>query len=551
MSPCSITCRVRDRRGRDATLAEACRDRHAFAVAVTGLRSLGRGVAFALASPTWPGSAPDLARTWAPWLTPQDRQGYRPHITIQNKVAPDEAAHAAARRCGPASRPFDDHRRRSVALALSRRPLGTRPGASPSVAIIGDPAGNAAIDHDGLPGHETARRRGQEHGGARDLVRLADPPQRRVARPAPQVLRVLPQGAGKIGPHQAGRDAVGADAASAPTRPRCCAPAACPPPSRCRRRRASVLPRSPAIDETTITDPPPRSAIPGSTMLHSQWLLRTLLPMIRSQASSGMPIDGPKYGLTAALQTSVSIRPHSASVRSTSACSSSLRPILQATTSASPPRSRMPAATASHASAFRLLTTTRAPCSAMRSAMARPIPLLDPVMTATWPVRSNKRRHVRPPSLFATQHRTRARSLAKPPGIPPVGRHEHDLQAILIAIFQGATELFPISSLGHAVMVPALLNWHLDQRSPEFLPFLVLLHTGTAVAAARLFLAGLARAAARRARRRRRRAVGGGAAAAVADHRRHHPGGDPRLRVQPLLPHPVRQPADRRRCSWP
>jgi undecaprenyl-diphosphatase len=56
------------------------------------------------------------------------------------------------------------------------------------------------------------------------------------------------------------------------------------------------------------------------------------------------------------------------------------------------------------------------------------------------------------------------------------------LQALLIAILQGATELFPISSLGHAVIVPSLLGWSIDQRAPEFLPFLVLLHTGTAVA---------------------------------------------------------------------
>ncbi len=58
-------------------------------------------------------------------------------------------------------------------------------------------------------------------------------------------------------------------------------------------------------------------------------------------------------------------------------------------TAASPPRSRMPAATASQTSALRLDTTTFAPCSAMRSAMARPIPLLEPVTTATLPVRSN------------------------------------------------------------------------------------------------------------------------------------------------------------------
>ena len=56
------------------------------------------------------------------------------------------------------------------------------------------------------------------------------------------------------------------------------------------------------------------------------------------------------------------------------------------------------------------------------------------------------------------------------------------LQAIVIAILQGATELFPVSSLGHAVVLPALLHWPLDQRDPSFLPFLVMLHVGTAVA---------------------------------------------------------------------
>ena len=56
------------------------------------------------------------------------------------------------------------------------------------------------------------------------------------------------------------------------------------------------------------------------------------------------------------------------------------------------------------------------------------------------------------------------------------------LQALVIAILQGATELFPVSSLGHAVVLPALLHWGIDQRSPEFLPFLVMLHLGTATA---------------------------------------------------------------------
>jgi undecaprenyl-diphosphatase len=56
------------------------------------------------------------------------------------------------------------------------------------------------------------------------------------------------------------------------------------------------------------------------------------------------------------------------------------------------------------------------------------------------------------------------------------------LQAIVIAILQGATELFPVSSLGHAVVLPALLNWGIDQHDPAFLPFLVMLHVGTATA---------------------------------------------------------------------
>ncbi len=56
------------------------------------------------------------------------------------------------------------------------------------------------------------------------------------------------------------------------------------------------------------------------------------------------------------------------------------------------------------------------------------------------------------------------------------------IQAFVIAILQGATELFPVSSLGHAVVLPAVMGWGIDQRSPEFLPFLVMLHLGTATA---------------------------------------------------------------------
>ena len=55
-------------------------------------------------------------------------------------------------------------------------------------------------------------------------------------------------------------------------------------------------------------------------------------------------------------------------------------------------------------------------------------------------------------------------------------------QAIVLAAVQGVTELFPVSSLGHAVILPHLFGWTIDQSAPTFLPFLVLLHVGTALA---------------------------------------------------------------------
>lgn len=56
------------------------------------------------------------------------------------------------------------------------------------------------------------------------------------------------------------------------------------------------------------------------------------------------------------------------------------------------------------------------------------------------------------------------------------------LQAIILAIVQGITELFPISSLGHAVILPALLHWPVDENAEGFLPFLAVMHLGTAIA---------------------------------------------------------------------
>ena len=57
----------------------------------TGLRSLGRGVAFAVESPPLGRLRGLLATAWHEELSAQDRQAFRPHVTVQNKVAPEAA----------------------------------------------------------------------------------------------------------------------------------------------------------------------------------------------------------------------------------------------------------------------------------------------------------------------------------------------------------------------------------------------------------------------------------------------------------------------------
>ena len=56
-----------------------------------GIMNLGRGVALRVESPELAAIRADLADAFAPLLTPQDAGGWRPHVTIQNKVAPHEA----------------------------------------------------------------------------------------------------------------------------------------------------------------------------------------------------------------------------------------------------------------------------------------------------------------------------------------------------------------------------------------------------------------------------------------------------------------------------
>src|SRR3954447_8008807 len=62
------------------------------------------------------------------------------------------------------------------------------------------------------------------------------------------------------------------------------------------------------------------------------------------------------------------------------------------------------------------------------------------------------------------------------------------LEAVLLGLLQGAAEPFPISSLGHGVILPKLAGWHIHQNDKFFLTFLVATHLATAIVLFFLFL---------------------------------------------------------------
>jgi hypothetical protein len=70
------------------TLSQACAAQRPTGFQTTGLRHLGRGVAYGVTAAPAALFRAGLAEAWAPMLTPQDRQPWRPHITIQNKADP-------------------------------------------------------------------------------------------------------------------------------------------------------------------------------------------------------------------------------------------------------------------------------------------------------------------------------------------------------------------------------------------------------------------------------------------------------------------------------
>ena len=70
---------------------EASNQQEPMVIRATGILFLGRGVAFGLRSRELEALRRRLAQAWERWLTAQDRQKFRPHVTVQNKVTPEIA----------------------------------------------------------------------------------------------------------------------------------------------------------------------------------------------------------------------------------------------------------------------------------------------------------------------------------------------------------------------------------------------------------------------------------------------------------------------------
>lgn len=72
----------------ETTLADVCAAQELLDLPVRGVQFLGRGVAYTLDSVELRALHHRLQSAWRTWLTPQDRQPLRPHVTVQNKVEP-------------------------------------------------------------------------------------------------------------------------------------------------------------------------------------------------------------------------------------------------------------------------------------------------------------------------------------------------------------------------------------------------------------------------------------------------------------------------------
>jgi 2'-5' RNA ligase len=73
------------------SIQSLCSKQSPFPIEVGHPYSLGRGVAFRVVSPELQSLHTAMSGAFYAFLTPQDRQSFRPHITIQNQVSPEDA----------------------------------------------------------------------------------------------------------------------------------------------------------------------------------------------------------------------------------------------------------------------------------------------------------------------------------------------------------------------------------------------------------------------------------------------------------------------------
>ena len=159
-----------------------------------------------------------------------------------------------------------------------------------------------------------------------------------------------------------------------------------------------MLPRTPEMLDTMITLPPPWSAICGTTRLVSQCTLRRFTVIVRSQSAS----DAVSSGTHVRRDAGVAHEHVDARMRGQRRLHESLDLIAsrrrrrQCRSRRSAPRARIRRRHALHSSGSLLEMTTRAPACAMASAMARPIPRVAPVISATLPSRRKRSEAVVP-----------------------------------------------------------------------------------------------------------------------------------------------------------
>ena len=81
---------------------------HPIQATVSSLKNIGQGLAYFLTTPSLLELQLALKKSFQNFLIPQDQQTFRPHITIQNKVRPEEAL-ALLQQLKPSFTPFDIH----------------------------------------------------------------------------------------------------------------------------------------------------------------------------------------------------------------------------------------------------------------------------------------------------------------------------------------------------------------------------------------------------------------------------------------------------------